>query len=83
MDTPIPGFDRLTVNPQKMSGKPCVRGMRISVERLLDVLASDPSGEELRVEFPEIEADDVKQALAFAAASLAGQRFISIENDAA
>lgn len=68
MDATVPGFDRITTHPGKLGGKPCIRGLRFSVARVLEILAADPSGEELRREYPEIEAEDVRQALAFAAA---------------
>jgi uncharacterized protein (DUF433 family) len=63
-------FDRITVEPDKMGGKPCIRGYRFTVENLLGYLATYPERSELFAEFPFLEEADVKQALAFAAASL-------------
>jgi uncharacterized protein (DUF433 family) len=65
------GSDRITADPAVLDGKPCVRGMRLSVERVLDVLASNPSWVDLRKDYPELEEEDVRQVLGVAAASLA------------
>jgi uncharacterized protein (DUF433 family) len=67
----FPGFDRITADPAILGGKPCIRGLRLSVQRVLEVLAQNPSWDELRLDDPELEPEDVRQALAFAAAALA------------
>jgi uncharacterized protein (DUF433 family) len=59
--------ERITIEPGKRSGKPCIRGMRITVSDVLDYLASGMSEEEILVEFPELEKEDIKASLAFAA----------------
>lgn len=64
------GFDRITTDPGILAGKPCIRGMRLSVQRVLEILADNPSWEEIREDYPELEPEDIRQALAFAAASL-------------
>ncbi|MBI5850905.1 MAG: DUF433 domain-containing protein [Planctomycetes bacterium] len=64
------GFDRITTDPQILCGKPCIRGMRLSVQRVLEILAQNPSWDLLRADYPELEELDVEQALGFAAASL-------------
>jgi uncharacterized protein (DUF433 family) len=64
------GFDRITTDPEVLGGKPCIRGMRLSVQRVLEILAQNPSWDELRLDYPEVEPDDIRQALAFAAALL-------------
>lgn len=61
-------FDRITSDPQKMNGQPCIRGMRLTVRRVLDALAMYPNREELRSAYPELEDEDIRQALAFAGA---------------
>ncbi|HXT51412.1 MAG TPA: DUF433 domain-containing protein [Thermoanaerobaculia bacterium] len=66
----VPGFDRITIEPGKMDGQPCIRGLRLTVKRVLRILATHDSREEIRREFPELEDEDVRQALEFAAASL-------------
>lgn len=63
-------FDRITRDPAVLNGQPCIRGLRISVRRLLDALATYPDREEFRAEYPEIDDEDIRQALAYAAASL-------------
>ena len=63
-------FDRITRDPAVMNGQPCIRGMRLTVRRVLEALATYPDRAELFTEYPELEQEDVRQALAFAAASL-------------
>jgi uncharacterized protein (DUF433 family) len=76
------GFDRITADPAVLEGKPCVRGMRLSVQRVLDVLAHNPSWTDLRRDFPELEEEDIRQVLGFAAASL-GDRVVPLKTPAA
>jgi uncharacterized protein (DUF433 family) len=59
--------ERITIEPGKRSGKPCIRGMRITVSDVLDYLASGMSEEEILAELPDLEKEDIKAALAFAA----------------
>lgn len=63
-------FDRITVEPGKMSGQPCIRGMRITVKRVLLALAEYPNRDDFRRAYPDIDDEDVRQALAYAAANL-------------
>lgn len=63
-------FDRITVDPKQMNGQPCIRGMRLTVRRVLEGVSLYPHREELFREYPELREDDVKQALEFAAANL-------------
>lgn len=63
-------FDRITSDPAKMNGRPCIRGMRLTVRRVLEALATFPDRTELRAEYPELDDEDIRQALAFAAANL-------------
>lgn len=63
-------FDRITVDPKKLNGQPCIRGLRITVRRVLEALATYPDREELRQEYPELEDADIQQALGYAAAAL-------------
>jgi uncharacterized protein (DUF433 family) len=63
-------FDRITIEPGKMGGKPCIRGLRISVENVLNILASYSNRKELFENYPDLEEEDLRQALAFAAAIL-------------
>ena len=63
-------FDRITWNPQQMNGQPCIRGMRLTVRRVVEAVAIYPDRADLLRDYPELEPDDVQQALAFAAANL-------------
>lgn len=64
------GFDRITTDPEVLGGKPCIRGMRLSVQRVLEILAQNPGWDELRQDYPELEPEDIREALSFAAALL-------------
>ncbi|HZO56750.1 MAG TPA: DUF433 domain-containing protein [Bryobacteraceae bacterium] len=61
-------FDRITVEPGKCGGKPCIRGMRITVRRVLELLAAYPDREALLAEYPYLNNEDLQQALRYAAA---------------
>ena len=63
-------FDRITRDPNLMNGQPCIRGMRITVRRVLEAMATYSDHQELLAEYPELEPEDLQQALEFAAASL-------------
>ncbi|MGD0047193.1 MAG: DUF433 domain-containing protein [Bryobacteraceae bacterium] len=63
-------FDRITWNPNQMNGQPCIRGMRLTVRRVVEALALYPNRDDLFRNYPELEPDDVQQALEFAAANL-------------
>jgi uncharacterized protein (DUF433 family) len=63
-------FDRITWNPNQINGQPCVRGMRLTVRRVVEAVALYPNRDDLFQNYPELEPDDVRQALAFAAANL-------------
>jgi uncharacterized protein (DUF433 family) len=65
---PYTAFDRITVEPGKCGGKPCIRGMRITVRRVLEILATYRRREEIFEEYPFLEDDDLQQALRYAAA---------------
>lgn len=66
-------LNRISVNPARMNGQPCIRDLRLTVRRVLEVLALYPDREELYREYPELEGEDIRQALEFAAASLADE----------
>jgi uncharacterized protein (DUF433 family) len=67
------GFDRITVEVGKMNGQPCIRGLRLTVRRVLEALSAYDSREELLADYPELEDEDIRQALAYAAAMLADE----------
>ena len=62
--------ERITVNPEQCGGRPCVRGMRIRVSDVLDLLANGLSEEQVLVELPDLESEDVRACLRFASRSL-------------
>jgi uncharacterized protein (DUF433 family) len=64
-------LDRITVNPAQCHGRPCIRGMRIRVVDILEMLAAGTSAEEILQDFPDLESDDIRACLAYAA-DLAG-----------
>ena len=64
------GLNRITSDPAVMSGQPCIRGMRLTVRRVLEAVATYPDRKELFAEYPELEDEDIRQALAYAAANL-------------
>jgi len=66
----MPTLDRITVHGDRMNGQPCIRDLRLTVKRVLEALATYPDREELRREYPELEDEDIRQALAYAAASM-------------
>jgi uncharacterized protein (DUF433 family) len=63
-------LDRITIEPGKMNGQPCVRGLRITVRRVLLAIATYGLGEEFRQAYPALEEEDIRQALEYAAAKL-------------
>lgn len=62
--------DRITVNPAQCGGRPCIRGMRIRVIDVLDLLAAGLTAEQVLEELPDLEAEDITACLRFASASL-------------
>jgi uncharacterized protein (DUF433 family) len=72
----VGGFDRITIEPGKCAGKPCVRGMRITVRRVLELLATYPDQASLLREYPFLEAEDLQQALRYAAAVVDDEQMI-------
>ena len=59
--------DRITIAPGKRGGKPCIRGLRVTVYDVLEYLASGMTPQEIVEDFPELELDDIHACLAFAA----------------
>lgn len=58
---------RITIEPGKRGGKPCIRGLRITVYDILEYLASGMTTEEILRDFPELEREDIQASLTFAA----------------
>lgn len=65
-------LDRITIEEGKCGGRPCIRGMRIRVQDVLELLASGASAEEILTDYPYLEADDIRASLAYAAAQAGG-----------
>ncbi len=63
-------LDRIAVDPSRMNGQPTIRNSRITVKRVLAALAMYNDREELRREYPELDDEDIRQALEYAAASV-------------
>jgi uncharacterized protein (DUF433 family) len=63
-------LDRITINPAQMNGQPCVRNLRLTVRRIIELLALYLDRDELRREYPELEDEDIRQSLAYAASYL-------------
>ena len=62
---------RITFNPQIFGGKPIIRGMRISVELILSLLAQGETGDAIMADYPDLEPEDVRACLAYAHAAIA------------
>jgi uncharacterized protein (DUF433 family) len=63
-------FDRITSDPTRMNGQPCVRNIRLTVRRVLEALAVYPDRAELLREYPALDDEDIRQVLVYAAATL-------------
>jgi uncharacterized protein (DUF433 family) len=63
-------FNRITVNPKRMNGQPCIRDLRLTVRRVVEAAALYPDRQELKREYPELDDEDIRQALSYAAANL-------------
>jgi uncharacterized protein (DUF433 family) len=72
-------LDCITINPALMNGQACIRGMRLTVRRVVEAAALYPNRSDLRREYPELEDEDIAQALDFAAQNLVDQ-ILSLES---
>jgi uncharacterized protein (DUF433 family) len=63
-------FDRITVDPERMNGQPTIRNTRLTVQRVIKLLALYPNREELFREYPNLEEEDIQQSLLFVATYL-------------
>jgi uncharacterized protein (DUF433 family) len=69
---------RIVVDPTIFSGKPIIRGMRISVELVLSLLAQGQSADDIRADYPELEPDDIRACIAYAHAVVANESLDAI-----
>ena len=72
-------LNRITSDPKRMNGQPCIRNLRLTVRRVIELLATYPNREELHQEFPELEDEDIRQSLIFASSYL-DDRIIELPN---
>ena len=63
----VQGLDRITLNPQVMGGKPCIRGMRVTVGMVVGLLAAGETVKAVLRAYPYLEPEDIQQALSYAA----------------
>jgi uncharacterized protein (DUF433 family) len=63
----MPQLDRITFDPNVMGGKPCIRGMRVTVGTIVGLIASGATHEAILADYPYLEAEDIRAALAYAA----------------
>jgi uncharacterized protein (DUF433 family) len=63
-------FKRITMDPKRMNGQPCIRNLRLTVRRVVEAVALYPDRGELKREYPELEEEDIREALSYAAANL-------------
>ena len=63
-------MERITINPEQCGGRPCIRGMRIRVVDVLDLLAAGLTPQQILEELPDLEMDDIKAAIHYAARRL-------------
>jgi uncharacterized protein (DUF433 family) len=66
-DSEVQGFERITMDPEVMGGKPCIRGIRVTVGMIVEAMSAGRTVEQLLADFPYIEEADIREALAFAA----------------
>ena len=75
-------FDRITFDPRMMGGRACIRGMRITVSLVVNLVANGMSTEEIIREYPDLEPEDVRQSLSYVSA-LANEEVHPFSNPAA
>lgn len=63
-------LDRITIEPGKMGGRPCIRGMRMRVTDVLEMLAGGATQEQILKDFPDLEVEDIRASIAYAAVQL-------------
>lgn len=72
-DGGVQQLQRITINPDVMGGKPCIRGMRVTVGMIVEAIAADRTIQDLLVDFPYLEQDDIREALSYAASLAQGR----------
>jgi uncharacterized protein (DUF433 family) len=72
-------LDRITADPEIFGGKPIIRGMRISVELILSLLAQGVALEEILYDYPDLEAEDIRASIAYAHAVIANDSLEAVQ----
>ena len=73
-------FERITIDPEQMGGVPCLRGLRIPVATVVDMVAAGMTRDEILHDFPDLEAEDISAALRYAAAALRERQLPQVAN---
>ncbi len=63
-------FERITIDPEKMGGLPCIRGLRIPVTTVIDMMAAGVAEDDILRDYPDLEREDIREALRYAAAAV-------------
>ncbi len=72
-------MERIVVNPKILAGKPIIRGTRITVEFILELLASNTSEEEILQDYPHLSGEDIRACLKYAAHSVKNEIYLDLE----
>ncbi|BDG59810.1 DUF433 domain-containing protein [Caldinitratiruptor microaerophilus] len=73
-------FPRITINPDQMGGAPCIRGLRIPVATIVKLLAAGMTEDQILQDYPDLERDDIREALAFAAEAVNERQLPLVES---
>ncbi|MCA9891275.1 MAG: DUF433 domain-containing protein [Anaerolineae bacterium] len=73
-------FTRITIDPAQMGGVPCIRGLRIPVASVVDMVASGMSTGDILADFPDLEREDIAEALRYASAALRERQLPQVAN---
>lgn len=73
-------FNRITIDPKVFGGKPCIRGLRFPVSKIMDLLAAGMSQEEILSDYPYLEKEDIVQAIKYAAWILQEETVLGLKN---
>ena len=72
-------FGRITANPAQMGGVPCIRGLRIPVATIIGLLAQGMSRAQVLTDYPDLEPEDIEEALRYAAAAVAAATTVAVD----
>ncbi len=73
-------FNRITIDAEQMGGLPCIGGLRIPVTTVVDMIAARMSEDEILADFPDLEPEDISEALRYVAAAVRERQFPQIAN---